>query len=124
MGGFHSHGVVWVSLAIILAAEIVLAIYGHATIIAAEKWIVVVLAVLFAGLASFVLPHASLAIASQVNHGGGSFSTWLIAMGIVFSYPIGWANFASDYSRYFPAETSAKKIVLAAGGGQFVALVF
>jgi NCS1 family nucleobase:cation symporter-1 len=45
-------------------------------------------------------------------------------MGIVFSYPIGWANFASDYSRYFPAETSAKKIVLAAGGGQFVALVF
>ncbi|MFM0022443.1 purine-cytosine permease family protein [Paraburkholderia azotifigens] len=124
MGGFHSHGVVWVSLAIILAAEIVLAIFGHATIIAAEKWIAVVLAVLFAGLAAFVLPHTSLAIASQVNHGGGSFSTWLIAMGIVFSYPIGWANFASDYSRYFPAETSWKKIVLAAGGGQFVALVF
>jgi NCS1 family nucleobase:cation symporter-1 len=49
MGGFHSHGVVWVSLAIILAAEIVLAIFGHATIIAAEKWIAVVLAVLFCG---------------------------------------------------------------------------
>ncbi len=124
MGGFHSHAVVWVSLAIILAAEIVLAIFGHATIIAAEKWIAIVLAVLFAGLAAFVLPHTSLAIASQVNHGGGSFSTWLIAMGIVFSYPIGWANFASDYSRYFPAETSWKKIVLAAGGGQFVALMF
>lgn len=124
MSGFHSHMVVWVSLAIILAAEIVLAIFGHATIIAAEKWIALVLAVLFAGLAWFVLPHTSLAIASQVNHGGGSFSTWLIAMGIVFSYPIGWANFASDYSRYFPAETSWKKIVLAAGGGQFVALMF
>jgi NCS1 family nucleobase:cation symporter-1 len=109
MGGFHSHGVVWVSLAIILAAEIVLAIFGHATIIAAEKWIAVVLAVLFAGLAAFVLPHTSLAIASQVNHGGGSFSTWLIAMGIVFSYPIGWANFASDYSRYFLRKRAGRR---------------
>jgi transcriptional regulator GlxA family with amidase domain len=45
-------------------------------------------------------------------------------MGIVLFYPIGWANFASDYSRYFPAETNWKKIVLAAGCGQFVALMF
>jgi nucleobase:cation symporter-1, NCS1 family len=124
MGGFHSHAVVWVSLAIILAAEILLAIFGHATIIAAEKWIAVVLAILFGGLAAFVLPHTSFAMASAINHGGGSVSTWLIAMGIIFSYPIGWANFASDYSRYFPAETSWKKIVLAAGGGQFAALMF
>ncbi|WP_433706616.1 purine-cytosine permease family protein [Paraburkholderia sacchari] len=124
MGGFHSHAVVWISLAIILVAEILLAIFGHATIIAAEKWIAVALAILFGGLAAFVLPHTSFAAASAINHGGGSFNTWLIAMGIVFSYPIGWANFASDYSRYFPAETSWKKIALAAGGGQFVALVF
>ena len=124
MGGFQSHAVVWVSLAIILAAEILLAIFGHATIIAAEKWIALALAILFGGLAAFVLPHTSLAAASAINHGGGSFHTWLIAMGIIFSYPIGWANFASDYSRYFPAETNWKKIVLAAGGGQFVALMF
>lgn len=124
MAGFHSQAVVWVSLAIVLAAEILLAIFGHATIIAAEKWIAVVLAVLFGGLAAFVVPHTSFAMASAINHGGGSISQWLIAMGIIFAYPIGWANFASDYSRYFPAETSWKKIVLAAGGGQFVALMF
>jgi nucleobase:cation symporter-1, NCS1 family len=124
MGGYHSPVIVWISLAVILAAEILLAIFGHATIIAAEKWIAVVLAVLFGGLAAFVLPHTSFAQASAINHGGGSFSTWLVAMGIIFSYPIGWANFASDYSRYFPAETNWKKIVLAAGGGQFVALMF
>jgi NCS1 family nucleobase:cation symporter-1 len=124
MAGFHSQIVVWVSLGIVLAAEILLAIFGHATIIAAEKWIAIVLAILFGGLAAFVIPHTSFAMASAINHGGGSMSQWLIAMGIIFSYPIGWANFASDYSRYFPAETSWKKIVLAAGGGQFVALMF
>jgi nucleobase:cation symporter-1, NCS1 family len=124
IAGFQGHPVVWVSLAIILGAEILLAIYGHATIIAAEKWIAVVLAVLFAGLAVFVLPHTSLASVAAINHAGGSFSTWLIAMGIIFAYPIAWANFAADYSRYFPEETDWKRIVLAAGGGQFVALMF
>jgi NCS1 family nucleobase:cation symporter-1 len=124
IAGFQGHTVVWVSLAIILAAETLLAIFGHATIIAAEKWIALVLAVLFAGLAAFVLPHTSIAAATAINHGGGSFSTWLIAMGIIFAYPIGWANFAADYSRYFPEETNWKRIVLAAGGGQFVALMF
>ncbi|WP_158904808.1 cytosine permease [Burkholderia sp. L27(2015)] len=124
MVGFQSPAVVWVSLAIILATETVLAIFGHATIIVAEKWIAVVLAVLFGCLAVFVLPHTSFAMASAINHDGGSVSKWLIAMGIIFAYPISWANFASDYSRYFPAHTSWKKIMLAAGGGQFVALMF
>jgi len=124
MVGFQSQAVVWVSLTIILATETLLAIFGHATIIAAEKWIAVVLAVLFGGLAVFVLPHTSFAMASAINYGGGSVNKWLIAMGIIFACPIAWANFASDYSRYFPAHTSWKKIALAAGGGQFVSLMF
>ncbi|MFD1555052.1 purine-cytosine permease family protein [Paraburkholderia silviterrae] len=122
--GWHGHGVIWVSLAIILAAEILLAIFGHATIIAAEKWIAVVLAVLFGALAAFVAPHVDFAVALAGRQNGASFGTWLIAMGIVFAYPISWCNFASDYSRYFPSETSWKKLMLASGGGQFVALVF
>ena len=116
--------VIWLALALVLAAEILLAIYGHATIIAAEKWIAVVLAILFAGLAAFVIPHVTYGQLGALNHGGGNISKWLIAMGMIFAYPIGWANFASDYSRYFPAKTNWKKIALAAGGGQFVALVF
>ena len=124
LAGWQGQGVVWVSLAIILAAEILLAIFGHATIIAAEKWIAVVLAVLFGALVVFVLPHVDFAVALTGRRDGASFGTWLIAMGIVFAYPISWCNFASDYSRYFPSETSWKKIMFASGGGQFVALVF
>ncbi|MDN0083894.1 cytosine permease [Crenobacter sp. SG2305] len=122
MTGADSPLVVWLSLAIILAAEIGLAIFGHATIIAAEKWIAVILATLFAGLVYFVYPHAHLgqALLNETHH--ATLGTWLVAMGVVCSFPIGWANFASDYSRYFPVETSWKKIALFAGGGQFVAL--
>ena len=44
--------------------------------------------------------------------------------GLIFSYPLSWTNFASDYSRYLPESTSWRRIAMAAGGGQFVALVF
>jgi len=124
IAGITGSFVIWVSLAIILGAEILLAVFGHATIIAAEKWIAVVLAVLFAGLAYFVLPHVSVGAGTASPPRSASFVTWLAAAGVVLSYPIGWTNFASDYSRYFPAEMSWKKIAICAGGGQFVALVF
>jgi len=39
----------------------------------------------------------------------------------VAALPAGWANFASDYSRYFPARTRWAAIAVAAGAGQFVA---
>ena len=124
IGGVAGPSVIWISLGVVLAAEILLALFGHATIIAAEKWIALILVVLFAGLAYFVVPQATGLLASGTTHGPASFTTWLVAAGIVVSYPIGWANFASDYSRYFPERMSWQRIALCAGGGQFVALAF
>lgn len=122
--GFAGTTSIWVALVVVLAAEILLALFGHATIIAAEKWIAVVLAILFAGLAGFVIPHVPDVNRPDTAHAAAPFTTWLIAVGMILSYPIGWANFASDYSRYFPESMSWKKIAWCAGGGQFVALVF
>jgi NCS1 family nucleobase:cation symporter-1 len=122
--GFAGSWVIWVSLGIIVAAEILLALYGHATIIAAEKWIAVVLAILFAGLGYFVVPHVPSLSAPGATNAAAPFTTWLVAVGIILSYPISWTNFASDYSRYFPANMGWQRIALCAGGGQFVALVF
>ncbi|GAB0117213.1 purine-cytosine permease family protein [Acidisoma sp. 7E03] len=123
MVGAHGDALPWISLVIILAGEVALAAYGHATIIVSEKWMAVVLAVLFAGLAYFVLSKSHLASITSFNSAGGNVSEWLIGMGIAFAYPLGWANFASDYSRYLPPDTSWKRIAFAAGGGQFLALV-
>lgn len=122
--GFAGSLTIWISLAVVLAAEILLALFGHATIIAAEKWIAVILAILFAGLGYFVIPYVPSLSTSGATNLAAPFTTWLIAVGIVLSYPIGWANFASDYSRYFPESMSWRRIALCAGGGQFVALVF
>ena len=122
LAGYSGHSAVWVALGVVLAIEIIMAVYGHATIIAAEGLIAVVLAVLFCGLALFVAPHVPAQQLITFNQHQGSFSSWLIAVGIIASYPITWTNFASDYSRYFPPSLSWKQIALAAGLGQFVSL--
>lgn len=114
----------WIALIIVLAGEILLAIYGHATILAAEKYISILLGALFIGLLLFILPQVDWNYANAVPVGDGvtKVGTWVIAMGIIFSYPISWANFASDYSRYFKKDTSWKEITFYAGSGQFIAL--
>jgi NCS1 family nucleobase:cation symporter-1 len=107
----------------VLTAEILLAIYGHATIIAAENIVSWVLVTLFVGFALLLLPHVDWR-AAPVHGPAGGLPAWLLVTGLMFSYPLSWTNFASDYSRYLPENTSWRRIALAAGAGQFVALVF
>jgi NCS1 family nucleobase:cation symporter-1 len=130
----------WVSMLIVLLAEITIALYGHATIISTSKMISIALVVMFFGLLVCVAPQVDWARATGASgpsgaslhgaslHGaslhGASFSNWLLVMGLMFSYPISWTNFASDYSRYLPKITPWRAIVRAAGGGQFVSLVY
>jgi NCS1 family nucleobase:cation symporter-1 len=120
----------WVSMLIVLLAEGTIALYGHATIISTSKIISIVLVVMFFGLLLCVVPQMDWARAGigSGGHGaplhGASFATWLLVMGLIFSYPISWTNFASDYSRYLPQVTPWRAIVRAAGGGQFVSLVY
>jgi NCS1 family nucleobase:cation symporter-1 len=115
----------WLSLLIVLAAEITVALYGHATIISAERLVSMALVLLFLGLLLCVLPHidwAHAAVGRKPHE--AHFSTWLLVMGLMFSYPVSWTNFASDYSRYLPAATPWRAIAKSAGSGQFVSLVY
>jgi NCS1 family nucleobase:cation symporter-1 len=111
------------AMLVVLAAEILIAIYGHATIIAAEKYVALVLVLAFVGFAALIVPQIHWITVTANRHPAG-FASWLLVTGLVFSYPLSWANFASDYSRYLPSATSWRRIAFAAGSGQFVALVF
>jgi NCS1 family nucleobase:cation symporter-1 len=114
----------WTAMFVVLIAETLIAIYGHATILAAEKWVSVVLVLMFAGLLIIVVPQMSWTHAVVTQPGMSPLANWTLVMGLMFSYPISWTNFASDYSRYLPKKTNWGSIALYAGGGQFVALVF
>lgn len=123
MGLPASQWVAGAAMLIVLAAEILVAIFGHATIIAAEEYVAVVLVLLFIGFGFMIVPHLDLRALSAPSREGG-FAAWLLVTGLIFSYPLSWTNFASDYSRYLPEHTSWRRVAWAAGGGQFAALVF
>ncbi len=112
------------AMLLVLTAEILIAIYGHATIIAAEKYVAVALVMLFLGFLLLIIPHLGTYAFEQAagSHRAG-LASWVLVTGLIFSYPVSWTNFASDYSRYLPEATSWRRIAWAAGGGQFVALV-
>lgn len=115
----------WICMGIVLLAETLLAIYGHATIVKVEQWIAIILAAMFLGMFCFMLPNMDWNFAGTLAPGEGSagWGTWLLGMGIIFSYPISWTNFSSDYSRYLKPDVSWKKVAFFSGGGQFTALM-
>lgn len=106
---------------LLVAVQVVIAIYGHDLIHLFEKVMSVVLGVLFLWIFILTLPHLGDAFAF-VPAGGSAATAALGAVGTViavsFSYLMSWSPYASDYSRYLPVKTSRLAVaVLALAGG-------
>ncbi len=108
---------------ILVAVQMLIAIYGHDFIHLFEKIMSVVLGILFLGVFLLTIPYLGQAL-SFVPQGGSAAGLTLGSAGIVFavsfSYIMSWSPYASDYSRYLPTSTSAKRVaVFALVGGAF-----
>jgi len=104
------------SLGIVVLAQILIAFVGHNLIQVWERytsyglavvWIIVTFMILFGG-------HKTGAAATSFNLGG-----FTLAAGAAYGYTAGWTPFASDYTRYLPANVSKRSLGLAAGLGNF-----
>lgn len=103
----------FLSLLLMLALQIVLAVYGYNMIHAFERIAAYMLAAGFIllGIATFSKtdfgavfnPHAAFAA-------GGDTGGFILATALGFSYAMGWVPCASDYSRYLASGTSQRKI--------------
>jgi nucleobase:cation symporter-1, NCS1 family len=103
----------FVALAIMLGLQIALAVYGYNMIHVFEKACMVLLA---AGFVLLAFPtfahlnwHASFNPHAPVA-GGGVLAGFIFATALSFSYATGWVPCASDYSRYLPSSSDARKI--------------
>ncbi len=108
---FHmSFGLGLVIMAII---QIVIAVYGYNLIHVLERYLAIVLTVVFliVTIYGFANGHISappnLKLASEV---GGTTGAFMLTLAIAFSYCLGWMAFASDYTRYLPEKTSARAV--------------
>jgi NCS1 family nucleobase:cation symporter-1 len=115
----HGHLPKWLCLVIIVVAQIAIAFFGHNLVQAFERYAFPVLAIIFVIATIVIFSKASPGSGTHTGGTGG----FLLTLGAAFGYAVGWNPYASDYTRYFPPETSKRAIAFWSGLGLFVSCV-
>lgn len=103
------------SLLIVILVQIAIAFVGHNLIQVWERYSSYALAVIWLVVVFLVLPQGKYG----VDFGSFNIGGFTLAAGAAYGYTAGWTPFASDYTRYLPANTSKRALGLAAGLGNF-----
>ena len=115
----HGHLPKPLCLVIIVVAQIVIAFFGYNLVHAFERYAFPVLAIIFLIATVVILTKSHPGAGSHAGGIGG----FLLTLGAAYGYAVGWNPYASDYTRYFPPETSKKAIALWSGLGLFLSCV-
>ena len=105
----------YAAAALLVALQVVVAVYGHDFIHLFEKAMSVILGLLFLGVFALTLPKLGTALAFVPSNGASGMPA-LGAVGVVlatsFSYLMSWSPYASDYSRYLPSSVSGRRVAV------------
>ncbi|MFG2893445.1 purine-cytosine permease family protein [Streptomyces sp. NPDC048248] len=107
------------ALLITLALTFAVAMWGHATVQFAERWMAYVLAAGFAALLAFVVPGAETAAPGA----GPGAAGWSLAFVVMLAGPFSYLPMPADYTRYLPRTTSLRAITWSGALGGFVSSV-
>lgn len=101
-----------VGLGILAVLQVVIAIYGYNLIHAFERYFVWVLTAVFLIVSVYGFGHAHLSMPFNAKIAGplGVSGAFILTAAIAFSYVLGWIPYASDYTRYLPADTPSGTI--------------
>ncbi|MEA2606335.1 MAG: nucleobase:cation symporter, family [Chloroflexota bacterium] len=110
----------WAALLIIIAVQALLGIIGYEAIHTFEKWMAIVLGVMFAILTISILGQADTSLADGFN-GADQIGAFIGYVAIVASFVLAWSLYASDYSRYLPADADTRKVFWYTFGGMAIA---
>ncbi|MFC8272553.1 purine-cytosine permease family protein [Streptomyces sp. NPDC057271] len=108
-----------IALLVTLAMTFAVALWGHATVQFAERWMAYALALGFAALLVFVLPGTDTAAPAQ----GPGAAGWSLAFVVVLAGPVSYVPMPADYTRYLPRTTSLKALTWSGGLGGFLSSV-
>ncbi|WP_443079850.1 purine-cytosine permease family protein [Streptomyces sp. P9-A4] len=117
--GWHGGAVRALSLAVTLALTFAVALWGHATVQFAERWMAYVLAAGFAVLLVLVLPGADTTAPAAAPGASG----WSLAFVVMLAGPFSYLPMPADYTRYLPRTTSLKAVTWSGALGGFVSSV-
>ncbi|MEU6122168.1 cytosine permease [Streptomyces sp. NPDC047123] len=109
------------ALTVTLAMTFAVAMWGHATVQLAERWMAYVLAAGFGVLLLLLLPGAN--VGGAGSGGGAGLSGWTLAFVVTLAGPFSYLPMPADYTRYLPPDTSLRSITGAGALGGFVSSV-
>ncbi|MFD7789365.1 purine-cytosine permease family protein [Streptomyces nojiriensis] len=109
-----------VALLVTLALTFAVAMWGHATVQFAERWMAYVLAAGFGVLLLFVLPGTDTAAPAAAAPG---LSGWSLAFVVMLAGPFSYLPMPADYTRYLPRTTSLRSITWMGALGGFLSSV-
>lgn len=117
-----------VGLVIMVLIQIVIAVYGYNMIHAVERWMVGLLTLVFIGVSIFAFTHAHYALPFNLHSPVGQYTKItggiIEAVGLAWSYLLGWTAFGSDYTRYLPRTTKPFSVFGNAAGANFIAALW
>jgi NCS1 family nucleobase:cation symporter-1 len=110
----------WVALLIIIGVQALLGIVGYEAIHTFEKWMAVVLGVMFVILTISIFGQADTSLTDGFA-GADQIGAFIAYVAIVASFVLAWSLYASDYSRYLPPTTDTRKVFWYTLGGMAIA---
>ncbi|HEV7809128.1 MAG TPA: cytosine permease, partial [Candidatus Limnocylindrales bacterium] len=100
-----------VSLIVIVLCQGLLGILGYEAIHTFEKYMAIVLGVVFVVLTIAILDQAGTGIArGDAVSGADQIGAFILYSTIIASFVLAWALYASDYTRYLPETTSSSQV--------------
>jgi NCS1 family nucleobase:cation symporter-1 len=110
----------WGALLIIIGIQALLSIVGYEAIHTFEKWMAIVLAIMFVVLTISILGQADTTLKDGFD-GADQIGAFIGYVAIVASFVLAWSLYASDYSRYLPADADTRKVFWYTLGGMAIA---
>ncbi len=112
------NGALAIGYAVIAAEIAIVALYGHATVVALQKFVVPVVGVLLLlGIPAFAGGFSGSGSGEFVL--GGFWPTWALALTIAAAGPLSYAPSLGDYTRRISRKHGDKPVLLAATAGVF-----
>lgn len=106
-------------LLIVVAAQVVIAFFGHNLIQSFERYALPLLGIIFVIASLVILTKAEPSTAAT---GAGGIGGFLLTVGATFGYAAGWNPYATDYTRYLKPGTG-RNAGMFAGLGVFISCI-
>jgi NCS1 family nucleobase:cation symporter-1 len=107
------------TVVVVAAVSILIGVFGYKILHAMGKAITVVSVVVLTVVSVVLIVRGGGAGTAATATGAGYWLAWSVLFTAVFGYTASWAPYASDYSRYLPADSKPSSIFAAASAGLF-----